>query len=118
MIRDHSLYTTAKGGLEALTQQLAFEYAPRFASTRSLPPRREPLARTNTTRSNDEKWRALIPMGRVGRPEDYVGSVVFLASELSAFMTGELLHIDGAGRSRATHRRWSTIFLASGSVAR
>jgi NAD(P)-dependent dehydrogenase (short-subunit alcohol dehydrogenase family) len=95
MIRDHSLYTTAKGGLEALTRQLAFEYAPRIRVNAIAP------APTGTTRAYeydpqyDEKWGALIPMGRVGRPEDYVGSVVFLASELSAFMTGEVLHVDG-----------------------
>ena len=58
-------------------------------------------APTGTTRAYeydpqyDEKWGGLIPMGRVGRPEDYVGSLVFLASELSAFMTGEVLHVDG-----------------------
>jgi NAD(P)-dependent dehydrogenase (short-subunit alcohol dehydrogenase family) len=95
MIRSHSLYTTAKGGLEALTRQLAFEYAPRIRVNAIAP------APTGTTRAYeydpqyDEKWGALIPMGRVGKPEDYVGSVVFLASELSAFMTGEVLHVDG-----------------------
>jgi NAD(P)-dependent dehydrogenase (short-subunit alcohol dehydrogenase family) len=95
MIRDHSLYTAAKGGLEALTRQLAFEYAPRIRVNAIAP------APTGTTRAYeydpryDEKWGAVIPLGRVGRPEDYVGSVVFLASGLSAFMTGEVLHVDG-----------------------
>jgi 3-oxoacyl-[acyl-carrier protein] reductase len=94
-IRDHSVYTMSKGGLEALTRQLAFEFAPRVRVNAIAP------GPTGTTRAYeydpdyDLKWSAVIPMGRVGQPEDYVGAVVFLASELSAFMTGEVLHVDG-----------------------
>jgi 3-oxoacyl-[acyl-carrier protein] reductase len=85
----------SKGGLEALTRQLAFEYAPRVRVNGIAP------APTGTTRAYeydpeyDVKWGAVIPMGRVARPEDYVGPVIFLASELSAFVTGEILHVDG-----------------------
>jgi NAD(P)-dependent dehydrogenase (short-subunit alcohol dehydrogenase family) len=36
-----------------------------------------------------------IPVGRLGEPEDFIGSVIFLASEASDFMTGAILTMDG-----------------------
>jgi gluconate 5-dehydrogenase len=36
-----------------------------------------------------------VPAGRLGGPDDVVGSVLFLASELSSFVTGQVLYVDG-----------------------
>ncbi|WP_390479831.1 SDR family oxidoreductase, partial [Frankia casuarinae] len=43
----------------------------------------------------DRSWSAVIPLGRMATPEDYIGPLVFLASDASSFVTGEILHVDG-----------------------
>lgn len=95
MVDCHSIYTTSKGGLEAMTRQLALELAPKVRVNAIAP------AATSTERNweydsrFDETWRAVTPLGRVATPEDYVAPVVFLASDASEFVTGEILHVDG-----------------------
>jgi NAD(P)-dependent dehydrogenase (short-subunit alcohol dehydrogenase family) len=103
MVRDHSIYTMSKTGIEGLTRQLALEYAPRRIRVNVLAP-----AATSGERNlaydpdYDRKWASVTPMGRVGVPEDYVGPIVFLSSELSEFLTGQTLNVDG-GWSLAGH---------------
>ncbi|WP_165036519.1 SDR family NAD(P)-dependent oxidoreductase [Candidatus Protofrankia californiensis] len=95
MIENHSLYTTSKGGLEAMTRQLALELAPRIRVNAIAP------AATSTERNweydpdFDRSWQRVTPMRRVATPEDFVGPLIFLASDASAFVTGEVLHVDG-----------------------
>jgi len=95
IVTGHSSYTMAKGGLEALTRQLAVEFAPKVRVNAIAP------APTSNERNRgydpdyDAKWGACIPAGRIGYAEDYVGPAVFLASSDSAFLTGEILHTDG-----------------------
>ena len=45
-----------------------------------------------------EKLMAHVPLGRHGQPEDLVGAALFLASEASAYVTGQVLVVDGGGR--------------------
>ena len=95
MVHDHAVYTASKGGLEALTRQLAFEYAPVIRVNAIAP------ALTSVERNRqydpdyDANWARVIPMGRVAFPDDYIGPLVFLASEQSRFLTGAVLHVDG-----------------------
>jgi NAD(P)-dependent dehydrogenase (short-subunit alcohol dehydrogenase family) len=95
MIKDHSIYTMSKGGLEALTRQLALEFAPTVRVNAIAP------APTSTERNRDydadydANWGRVIPLGRVAFPSDYVGPAAFLGSAESAFMTGQVLHVDG-----------------------
>jgi 3-oxoacyl-[acyl-carrier protein] reductase len=95
MIAQHSSYSMAKGGLEALTRQLAIELAPTIRVNALAP------APTSSERNRgydpdyDQKWAAVIPAGRVAYVEDYVGTAVFLASDDSAFLTGQILNVDG-----------------------
>ncbi len=42
-----------------------------------------------------DELTSLVPAGRLGRPGEVVGSVLFLASELSSFVTGQVLYVDG-----------------------
>lgn len=103
MVRDHSIYTMSKTGIEGLSRQLALEYAPRNVRVNVLAP-----AATSGERNlaydpdYDRKWGSVTPMGRVGVTEDYVGPIVFLSSDLSAFLTGQTLNVDG-GWSLAGH---------------
>jgi NAD(P)-dependent dehydrogenase (short-subunit alcohol dehydrogenase family) len=95
MLPFHSCYTMVKGGLEALTRQLAFELAPDVRVNCIA------AGATSTDRNRvydvrfDERWAAITPAGRVARVEDYVGPCIFLASDQSRFMTGQVLNVDG-----------------------
>jgi 3-oxoacyl-[acyl-carrier protein] reductase len=96
MVRDHAVYTMSKAGIEGLSRQLAFEYAPRGVRVNSIAPAATTGERNLEYDPNyDSKWAVVTPMGRVGTPDDYVGPAVFLASDLSRFMTGQLLNVDG-----------------------
>ncbi|MGA9590773.1 MAG: SDR family oxidoreductase, partial [Salegentibacter sp.] len=54
---------------------------------------------TEMTEKLDEKtvqgWRDAIPLKRGGKPEDIANACVFLGSDLSAYITGQVLHVDG-----------------------
>ena len=95
MVPFHAVYTMAKGGLETLTRQLALELAPTVRVNAIAP------GPTSTERNRgydaeyDQKWQSVIPAGRVGWVEDYVGLCVFLASDDSAFITGQVIGVDG-----------------------
>jgi 3-oxoacyl-[acyl-carrier protein] reductase len=41
------------------------------------------------------EWEAALPLGRLGRPEDVAGAVVFLASDLASWITGHVLQVNG-----------------------
>jgi NAD(P)-dependent dehydrogenase (short-subunit alcohol dehydrogenase family) len=95
MVPFHSVYTMSKGGIEALTRQLAVELAPEVRVNCISP------APTSTERNQqydphyDENWGRVIPMRRVAQPEDMVGAVSFLASDRASYITGQVLQVDG-----------------------
>jgi glucose 1-dehydrogenase len=95
MLPYHSTYSMAKGGLEALTRQLALELAPDIRVNAIAP------GPTSTERNQgydteyDRQWSSVIPAGRVATVEDYAGICVFLASADSAFVTGQIIGVDG-----------------------
>jgi NAD(P)-dependent dehydrogenase (short-subunit alcohol dehydrogenase family) len=95
-MKNLSVYGASKGGVNALTVQLAVELAPHNIRVNAFAP-----GATNVERNlaDDpryvEIWEPLIPLGRVGEPEDMVGPCVFFASDDSRFVTGQLLYVDG-----------------------
>jgi NAD(P)-dependent dehydrogenase (short-subunit alcohol dehydrogenase family) len=95
MIHDHALYTMSKGGLEALTRQLAFELAPRIRVNAIAPAPTSNARNLEYDPDYDANWGRVIPLQRVAQPGDFVGPLLFLATEASAFLTGEVLHVDG-----------------------
>lgn len=55
----------------------------------------------NSAEEQDKIWESrnsLHPLGRVGRSEEVANTIAFLASDLSSFITGELVHVDGGRR--------------------
>ncbi len=91
----HGAYTMAKGGLEAMTRQLALELAPQVRVNALAPHATSNERNAAYDPDFDQKWGTVTPAGRVAVPEDYVGPAVFLASDASRMVTGQLLYVDG-----------------------
>jgi NAD(P)-dependent dehydrogenase (short-subunit alcohol dehydrogenase family) len=93
--KDEIVYACAKAGLNALTVALAEAFGPKVRVNTVLPG----AVMTEIVDAWPEEMRAQIgvnePLRRPGYPEDYVGPVLWLASEASAFVTGEHIRVDG-----------------------
>jgi 3-oxoacyl-[acyl-carrier protein] reductase len=89
-------YTAAKAGLIGLTKTTAKELATRNILVNAIAPG---FISTDMTDQLSEEQRAgmleLIPLERLGKPEDVAKSVRFLASEDANYITGQTIHIDG-----------------------
>lgn len=95
-----SVYATSKAGLNHLTRALAQEWAKYNINVNVLAPS-VTITDINKKYFLEEHPEALeehiksTPKGRVAYPEDYVGTAVFLASEASDYVTGQILFVDG-----------------------
>jgi 2-deoxy-D-gluconate 3-dehydrogenase len=93
-----SIYGASKGGVAQLTKALAVEWAPYHINVNAVLPGYYETALTADLFKNGErtKWvLSRIPLGRTGVPEDLAGTVVFLSSEASDYITGQIIPIDG-----------------------
>jgi NAD(P)-dependent dehydrogenase (short-subunit alcohol dehydrogenase family) len=91
-------YCASKGGVELLTKALALDWAKRGVRVNTLAPGWVDTDLTHGLLEHAVHGKRLLdrtPMGRFAAPEDMAGGVVFLASDASAFMTGQSLVIDG-----------------------
>jgi NAD(P)-dependent dehydrogenase (short-subunit alcohol dehydrogenase family) len=94
-----AVYSAFKGGVTQFTKSFALEMAPHRVRVNAIAP-----DVTQTLQVPYDRWvppeqRELIPLwvplGRFGMPEDIAGAALFLASDLSRFMTGTTVHVDG-----------------------
>ena len=81
----------------SLTRAMALELAPHRIRVNAIAPGLTDTAQPRYGHTEDElrAMASLIPMGRIGQPEDIAALAVFLASEKSAFMTGQTVHANG-----------------------
>ena len=90
-------YAASKGGVVSLTRAMATELAPHHIRVNAIAPGLTDTAqpRYGSTEAELIALAAKMPLGRMGRPEDIANAAVFLASEKSAFVTGQILHANG-----------------------
>jgi sorbose reductase len=93
-------YNASKAGVDQLTKSLAVEWAELGVRVNAVAPGYFLSDMTRQfTEANPElaaRWRAMIPLGRMGEPEDLDGLVVYLCSSASSYVTGQSIVIDGA----------------------
>jgi len=91
-------YAMSKFGMQGMTRGLALEWGRHGIRVNSLAPG---FVLTDLTRKlwsdpTMQAWNeANAPLGRLGQPEDMIGTAIFLAARASAFMTGQTLYVDG-----------------------
>lgn len=91
-------YSPSKGAVKMLTQSLAADLAADGIRVNAIAPGVIETPMTVATRSDPqrlERFLARIPMKRVGKPEELVGAVLFLASDMSTYVTGVTVPVDG-----------------------
>jgi gluconate 5-dehydrogenase len=91
-------YCASKGGVEMMTKAMAIDWAPRGVRVNTLAPGWVDTDLTHSLLTHEAHGKRMLertPLGRFATPRDMAGGVVFLASDASAFMTGQSLVIDG-----------------------
>ncbi|MCK6616442.1 MAG: 3-oxoacyl-[acyl-carrier-protein] reductase [Cyclobacteriaceae bacterium] len=89
-------YAASKAGIIGFTKSVALELGSRGIRSNAIAPG---FIETEMTGKLDEKtvqsWRDAIPLKRGGKPEDVADACVFLASDMSSYITGQVLQVDG-----------------------
>lgn len=94
-----SAYAAAKGGLKMLTRNLATEWAKYNIQVNGIGPGYFATSQTKPIRVDGHPFNEFIinrtPSGRWGNPEDLAGTAIFLASNASDFVNGQVIYVDG-----------------------
>ena len=100
-------YTASKSGIIGFSKSLALEYAKKNININCVSPG---FIETKMTEGIAEKVRltltSRIPMARLGTGEDVSNCVAFLASDLSSYITGETIHVNGG-----MYMAWQTVWI-------
>jgi NAD(P)-dependent dehydrogenase (short-subunit alcohol dehydrogenase family) len=111
-----SIYSAFKTGVSGFTRSLALELGPHGIRVNAIAPEATETEQVKPSEYIQPKYRdhvrSWIPLGRFGAPNDVAGCAVFLASDLSGWVTGTTIHIDGGalaagGWYRTPDGRWT-----------
>ena len=117
-IPNNVVYGAFKAAITGFTQSLSVELGPEGIRVNTIAPETTDTEQVKVTKwtnpkymDHTERW---IPLGRFGVPKDAAGCAVFLASELSAWVTGTTIHMDGgalaaAGWYRTPAGQWTNM---------
>lgn len=101
---ESAAYCASKGGVANLTRQMAIDYAEDEINVNALAPGVIKTAQNIEWRENNpeivENWKQDTPWPRFGEPEDVAPVAVFLASDESNYMTGNVVSVDGGWTAR------------------
>ncbi len=91
-------YAATKAAIDMITRSLASEWAPFKINVNAIAPSTVATRFSEATLQDPEKLKRFLascPLQRVGQPADIVGACVFLASQASDFVTGQIIYLDG-----------------------
>jgi NAD(P)-dependent dehydrogenase (short-subunit alcohol dehydrogenase family) len=97
-LANYSAYATSKGAVHLLAKTLGCEWGQYKINVNAIAPTVFRTALTQWMFEDDAFYKNFlkrIPIGRLGEPEDFVGSVIYLSSKASDFMTGAIVALDG-----------------------
>jgi NAD(P)-dependent dehydrogenase (short-subunit alcohol dehydrogenase family) len=95
-LQDTVAYNASKGGLDALTRDLAVKWARHKIRVNAVAPGYFHTRMTSfLVATVEDRMKELSPFQRIGQPGELKGAVVFLASRASDFVTGQILNVDG-----------------------
>ncbi|UOF90292.1 SDR family oxidoreductase [Fodinisporobacter ferrooxydans] len=96
--KNRTAYCSSKGGAVQLTKALSVEWAPYNIKVNAVAPTFIETELTRTMLQDQEFFNDVIqriPLGKLAQPSDVTGAVLFLASDLANFITGETIKVDG-----------------------
>ncbi len=94
--KNRAVYSASKAAIAGFTHSLGVELAPHGITVNMIAPGWIPVERhENDPQELKDGYRSLIPVNRWGVPSDLDGTVVYLASNASSFVTGQTLHVNG-----------------------
>lgn len=97
-LQNGAAYAASKAAIAQLTRAFAVELAPRGVRVNAVAPGLIDTAMTQATMQSPQRLDAhvsKVPLGRAGTPDEVVGAVLFLASSMSAYVTGAVVPVDG-----------------------
>ncbi len=95
---NYAAYSPSKGAVSLMAKSLACEWGPHKINVNAIAPTVFRTALTQWMFDDDAFYMNFlkrIPIGRLGEPDDFIGTVIFLSSKASDFMTGAVLYVDG-----------------------